>query len=613
MGTSTGNRSDRGDSKPVEPMLMLFDIRRKGNYAARDIRFAKMAYPESFARHGLRVVMPLQVAVSGTPSWKRNGTDSAALPLHAPLLQPCSPEFVPAMMADPRLTKEDKESLLYLSDASLYPVVTFEAQWQPCEFTREEIIQLRGNDLFLFAKDQSRIGHFSILFAVGEPHKTPPRRRVVQDTLSCNVLCAEPHPVDFTPIPTLRRVVFKGTHGATFDVKAMYYHFALSPEVSERAFRVLCTEGFEAFTRLPMGFKWAAKIAQVAITFLTLGLKGVTIELYIDNIMFVGSKADVTEARRIFLERCVKWGFRLGEDSGVVTTVNHRGITFDLTAKTIRLTDEFVVKFLGRLRQEDGTWADRRALLGSIIYAASVTAYPLAELYYLLKWSARHSFARPASQASWWQSCKPEWDKVIRHMALNPAMAPPTANSEVVIITDAATETRMGAVIIILPSGRILQDAFVISDFHSINDMEAQALYIGLQRFPAVLSYRHILYWGDNTSVLSTLRSTYSKSFFLNMWVGRIIMRLETMRSIISPFFVPSLWNAADAPTRFAEPSNEHRQLLRYCRHVMRATRSARLRGVECWRGEEKDPLRPRVCISLSTRSDRPLQLPWET
>ena len=185
---------------------------------------------------------------------------------------------------------------------SLYPDVSLcfpeaaDPNWPICQYSDEEVEYLLSVGLMTPSRNQSRAGYFSSLFAVNEVNKN--RRRMVQDTLSANILCAEPSHVQFTSIGLLRRAVFKGTHGATFDVKAMFYHFGLSPDVAERAFRVLTRDGtIMDFGRLPMGFKWAVKIAQTAIKFLTAGLPEVHIELYIDNVLIIGSREAVQRAR----------------------------------------------------------------------------------------------------------------------------------------------------------------------------------------------------------------------------------------------------------------------------------------------------------------------------
>ena len=499
-------------------------------------------------------------------------------------------------MSDERISHTDKHAVKYLSDASLYPELSLTPDWPLCKFTEVEIEFLHTVGLLSNSLTQSPRGHFSTLFAVDEQIKH--RRRIVQDSLSANVLCDEPGEIDFTPIPRLRRCVFKGQYGCTFDVRAMYYHFGLSKEVAEKAFRVLTQDGYKTFNRLPMGFKWAAKIAQVAITFLTLGIQGVHIELYIDNIMFIGSLEATREARRIFLERCVHYNFTLGEDSGITSCVTHRGLQFDLIGKRVRLSTVFVEKFQTRIAVENGTWADRRALMGSMVYATTSLDIPLGKIYHLLKWLARHTLTKPSDRAPLWAQCIPQWRYVCNAIRHNQWISPPPATEEAVIISDAATETRLGAVLVLLPSGRFMQHAFEIKRYASINDMEAQALYVGLRKFASVLRERHILYWGDNTAVLSTLRSSYSRSFALNIGIGRIIKTISELRSIISPFYVPSAFNPADAPTRFATFSADHILFMRDCRRVMNATRYARQQGVECWRGSESDPLRPRVCIS---------------
>lgn len=208
-----------------------------------------------------------------------------------------------------------------------------------------------------------------------------------------------------------------------------------------------------------------------------------------------------------------------------------------------------------------------------------------------------------------WRTAQAEWNNVVATIRRNKGIDPPAVHDEIVIVSDAATETGLGAVILILPSGRILQHAFSIRYYHSINDMEAQALHQGLVHFEHVLKNRHILYWGDNTSVLWTLLSTSAQSYHLNIWVGRIIAAVARMKSILSSFYVPSLFNPSDAPSRRESFTREHRQCLSYCYKTLCATRSARLRGVECWRGSAADPLRPRGDLLTGIRSGP--EPPW--
>ena len=377
--------------------------------------------------------------------------------------------------------------------------------------------------------------------------------------------------------------MYLGESCATFDVKCMYYHFLLGDDISELCFRVLTSHGFRRFARLPMGFKWATKIAQAAIRFLCKGLINIHIELYIDNIMFIGSTTDVAIARLQFLKRCEEYHFKLGEDSGVSSIGTHRGIVFDFTQKSVHLSPAFVAKFATRNRVHDESWTDWRALLSSAIYGATALDIPLATVFHVLKWMAHHNATDGQKRVTMWNEAHQQWKGLVHSILLNVPINPPEAVSMVGVITDAATETGLGGAIFILPSGTFKMISFHIDSYHSINDMEAMALSIALDRFAPYLQHRHIIYWGDNTSVLYTLQSAHSRSFHLNRCILTITMQLRRLRSWLTPIYVPSAANPADAPSRRAPLSREHKRFLHCVATILREGngKSYRRRGVD--------------------------------
>ena len=89
-------------------------------------------------------------------------------------------------------------------------------------------------------------------------------------------------------------------------------------------------------------------------------------------------------------------------------------------------------------------------------------------------------------------------------------------------------------------------------------------------------------------------------------WIGRIIAVISGMHSMSSLGYVPSFYNPSDAPTRYDPFCTAHLQALSFMRADLSATRAARRRGVEVWRG--RATLAPRVIDSISTRAAMP---PW--
>ena len=156
-----------------------------------------------------------------------------------------------------------------------------------------------------------------------------------------------------------------------------------------------------------------------------------------------------------------------------------------------------------------------------------------------------------------------EFNAAVQTILKNTPMHEANPEHDIVVVTDAATETNLGAGVVVTRNGHILVHTFRITKYNSINDMEAQALYQTLRHFEEKLSHHRINYFGDNTSVLFTLKSGVSKSFDLNLWTGRILSRLHIMGSTLaSLYYVPSNFIPADAPSRNMPFTEEHLSVL---------------------------------------------------
>jgi hypothetical protein len=130
----------------------------------------------------------------------------------------------------------------------------------------------------------------------------------------------------------------------------------------------------------------------------------------------------------------------------------------------------------------------------------------------------------------------------------NHCLAPFALRQEVILVTDAATSTRMGGAVLITTDGRVRSTTINNMHYHSVNDLEAQTVYQAMSLFRP--QYARIVLYTDNTATLSALAATHSKSFHLNLWVGRILALTAKLHSHINAHYVTSKTNIADGLSR---------------------------------------------------------------
>ena len=220
-------------------------------------------------------------------------------------------------------------------------------------------------------------------------------------------------------------------------------------------------------------------------------------------------------------------------------------------------------------------WCDVRALIGSIVYGCTISSH-LYHIFHVLKFLAKHAFTTPTTPVKLWEEAQKQFNRAVHRICENKPRLELRPHGRIAVVTDAATETGLGAGIMVTMNGRIMTTVVHLREYKSINDMEAQAFYYTLKEFQQSVTDKSVEYYGDNTSVLYTLRAGLSSSYELNTWCGRIIAFLHDRSARLAElFFIPSRWNPADAPSRRARMSNEHSMVLRAIRN-----RTTRLRSV---------------------------------
>ena len=186
--------------------------------------------------------------------------EQKAWPIHAKDLTPVSPSLI-AELRDPIFS--------FLSDEKRYAELRncSSCSFPSSKLSQEDVAVLKKRNIIEdISLDDIPTGCVGIVFSVAEESKT--RRRLVHDTLTPNVEISTDPSVAFTPIPALLNHVNHYSYGCTFDFSSFYYQFELAQEVRKYfAFRV--GDQYFCMKRLPMGFKLAAKMAQLASQFLS--------------------------------------------------------------------------------------------------------------------------------------------------------------------------------------------------------------------------------------------------------------------------------------------------------------------------------------------------------
>ncbi len=299
-----------------------------------------------------------------------------------------------------------------------------------------------------------------------------------------------------------------------------------------------------------MGFKHSINVTHrtmkaIAVRCLRT-LRHTFVSVYIDNVIFYGTdKSELESVRARFIAECRRLDLTLGEIGDLSKLVTFRGIQFDLTNNTIAIADKFVTKFSSRLSLFKRNWADIRALISSTLYGMSILNIPYSRAFRLLKFMARHARHAPKSHVTWWRHAEREFFELSKLIIANKPVTPIDPSQQICVITDATLE--LGAFVIVTPSGRLITGTCNVTG-SDINVCEAQALHAAMNH--PLAQYRIINYFGDNTAVLSTINSTHSKSFELNMWIGRILGRLNVIKSRLIGTYVPSKLNPADSLSR---------------------------------------------------------------
>jgi hypothetical protein len=260
-------------------------------------------------------------------------------------------------------------------------------------------------------------------------------------------------------LPNLRdvgRTLAKGPFVGSADLTASFNQVPLKPSVRGNfAFRV--RKRILQPTRLPMGFPPSPEIMQLLVESLAdVGVPGIRVFVWIDNVCFVGSELLVREAMAQFKQRCRDCNVTLNEDDFFMgTTGSFVGIQFSpgeycLTQKTV----DKVHSAWKQCADDSCTIQQFAEAIGLLVYASSLLGVDLADFYPAFKCYRRRLAAAgkqqvsPQDKARIWTSVKSNLDQWFQRVATNTPVVPSDDDVPRVVLFTDASNMGYGAVLI---------------------------------------------------------------------------------------------------------------------------------------------------------------------
>lgn len=352
--------------------------------------------------------------------------------------------------------------------------------------------------------------------------------------------------------------------GATFDLTAGFFQVPLP---SSKLFTFKDTEGnIYGLNKLPMGISTAPELMQI-ITSTLAGSKTAVkppltskaiVDVWIDNVLFSGTKARVREAVTMFKQVSASAGAAINwkESKENSSTLDFIGMSFDFENHTIGLSDKNRSKVKSMKFDRIMLMSDLETAAARLMYASSIMAVPLSSYYFALKFLRRklsevnretlrrdENLNIPESVLRSLRS----WQHDVLANTCRP-IPREEGRTSYTLWTD-ASNLGWGAVLINNSTQQVRVVGARWTDEEAmlhINILEALAVKKALHSFHdlegSVVQPRI-----DNTSVVATTAKGYSKSEDLNSQIRDIQAICSAKRILLkSPVFVRSKDNLAD-------------------------------------------------------------------
>ena len=480
--------------------------------------------------------------VKSTDPWVPDGADF--WDLHAPLIAAIPQSTIRLLRQSSFLSLGERKAFDYLSDTGLYAAChDFTVKHVGSQITPRDMAQLLANDIFELAEEAVGAGY---VFCVFEEAKR--RRRLVHDALTPNVMCAEPPNPCFNRIERVQHLVHEGEYAASLDLKCCYYQYTLAKAV-RKFFAVRNGSKVYQPTRLSMGFKWAVLMANAALKHwcAVVGISTLKSDVYVDNVFVVGKKDVVVPQIERLIDVLEEHGYTVGAVSHG-TQVEHRGMTLDMTAKTVQLKQGFVEKVFRRWSSFSFRWSETRSLIGMLVYGLQVLRVPLGTLYHVFKFWARNVATEPATKVPWWEAVRVQLTAAMRLVYANVPVVIPRdlVEPREFIVADACTTT--GVIAAILVSGGRAIYFTQQSRFTEIAAMEMEAIDVAVRRWAHKGRAVHLI--SDSVVTLTALAKGLSANFEVNTQAVSLIIWMR--QAMVQPvlWYINTKHNPADPLTR---------------------------------------------------------------
>jgi hypothetical protein len=289
------------------------------------------------------------------------------------------------------------------------------------------------------------------MFTVPEPAKQ--RFRPIKFTKDVNDILGKDTllPLHFPSKQDICDLVHKGECFISLDFSSYYDQFEYAPEIGARFCFRHGTKYFRLNT-LAMGQRQAVEVAACTTArLLDFGPKSSTASI-IDNVIFVGSRHEVVNDARRFIERVQRVGGQLNEETSdlealVRSSGDWGGIHLDCASKCSRLMEKTVEKIDRSWRARDvWSWRNFAAHIGLLFWTWQIIELPLSEFFPLLRFISQVGTWVTLDPCLWdrqacvWDSVWPVIERWTLLALRNvPRSVPPSQPPEWIVATDASS------------------------------------------------------------------------------------------------------------------------------------------------------------------------------
>ena len=413
-------------------------------------------------------------------------------------------------------------------------------------------------------------GHY---FSLMEMTKIPPRRRPITWAKNFNEMCEKKGYKAELVLNHVSHYLPRALQecGATYDAKAGFFQLPLP---KHDVFTFIDENGdVYGLTRLPMGISTAPELMQIVmsvlsgdpLTVLPEFKSPALVDVWIDNVMFTGSKSRVDEAAAQFKSRMAAANATINEKDSCDPSTNLEfiGVNFDFANSSVSLGKNNKVKLdaINTTLNNKMEVAELETATARMMYASSVLGVQLSGHFWALKFMRRilskinrgvlkrsDTIEIPPSSLAAYR----KWALIITSTTTRKITHAINSKTTYTLWCD-ASNLGWGAVLI---NNNTQQVQIVANKWTAaeakmhINCLEARALFYALSMFEDIKGAT-VFPMIDNTSVVATTSKGYSKSEGLNNEIHSINEVVKKRRiDMRKPTYVKSANNLADPWSR---------------------------------------------------------------